>query len=56
MSTIAVTGATGHLGGLIVDAVLARGIAATDVVTIVRDRQADAVADMLRAAGIEVAS
>ena len=37
MSTIAVTGATGHLGGLIIDAILARGVAASDVLAIVRD-------------------
>lgn len=37
MSTIAVTGATGHLGGLTIDAILARGVAASDVLAIVRD-------------------
>ncbi|RXW31135.1 SDR family oxidoreductase [Propioniciclava flava] len=37
MGTIAVTGATGHLGGLIIDAILARGVAASDVLAIVRD-------------------
>lgn len=34
---IAVTGATGHLGGLIIDFLLARGVAASDIVAIVRD-------------------
>lgn len=34
---IAVTGATGHLGGLIIESLLARGVAASDIVAIVRD-------------------
>ena len=35
--TIAVTGATGHLGRLTLDALLARGAAPTDLVAVVRD-------------------
>src|SRR5215210_4656255 len=35
--TIAVTGATGHLGRLVVDELLARGTGPGDVVAIVRD-------------------
>ncbi|WP_137810272.1 MULTISPECIES: SDR family oxidoreductase [unclassified Gordonia (in: high G+C Gram-positive bacteria)] len=35
--TTAVTGATGQLGGLVIDELLARGVAAADVVAIVRD-------------------
>lgn len=37
MSTIAVTGATGHLGRLIIDSLLTRGVAAADIVALVRD-------------------
>ncbi|WP_072805963.1 SDR family oxidoreductase [Rhodococcoides yunnanense] len=37
--TTAVTGATGHLGALVVDGLLARGVAANDVVAIVRDAE-----------------
>jgi NAD(P)H dehydrogenase (quinone) len=36
MSTYAVTGASGHLGRLVVEELLARGVAAADVVAIVR--------------------
>lgn len=34
---IAVTGATGHLGGLVIESLINRGVAATDIVAIVRD-------------------
>ncbi len=37
MTTIAITGATGHLGRLVVDRLLARGIAADHVVAVVRN-------------------
>ncbi|MFW5470985.1 SDR family oxidoreductase [Knoellia sp. CPCC 206435] len=37
MTTILVTGATGQLGRLAIDALLARGVAAIDVVALVRD-------------------
>ncbi|KAB1643149.1 SDR family oxidoreductase [Gulosibacter chungangensis] len=36
---IAVTGATGHLGGLVIDSLLERGVAAADLVAIVRNEQ-----------------
>jgi len=36
MTTYAVTGATGHLGPLVLDALLARGVPATDLVAIAR--------------------
>lgn len=36
MSTLAVTGATGHLGRLVIDSLLARGVAAESVVAVVR--------------------
>ncbi|MGH8829412.1 MAG: SDR family oxidoreductase [Jiangellaceae bacterium] len=36
MTTYAVTGATGHLGRLVVDALLSRGVPADDIVAIVR--------------------
>ncbi|MGW0176694.1 SDR family oxidoreductase [Rhodococcus sp. NPDC003322] len=49
--TIAVTGATGHLGRLTVDALLARGAAPADLVAVVRD--ADKAAD-LAAKGVQV--
>ncbi|GAA1610744.1 SDR family oxidoreductase [Actinoplanes couchii] len=35
--SIAVTGATGHLGRLVVDALIARGTAASEIVAVVRD-------------------
>ncbi|WP_199444119.1 SDR family oxidoreductase [Umezawaea beigongshangensis] len=44
MSTCAVTGASGHLGRLVVEELLARGVAAADVVAIVRTP--DKVADL----------
>lgn len=34
--TIAVTGATGHLGRLVVEALLGRGVPAADIVAVVR--------------------
>ena len=34
--TIAITGATGHLGGLVVDALLDQGLSADDLVAVVR--------------------
>ena len=37
MTTYAVTGATGHLGRLVVDELLARGVPAADVVAVVRN-------------------
>ncbi|MGZ8178525.1 SDR family oxidoreductase [Williamsia sp. SKLECPSW1] len=51
MTTYAVTGATGQLGSRAVDALLARRVAPTDVVAIVRD---PAKADALRERGVEV--
>src|SRR5699024_11370843 len=36
---IAVTGATGHLGGLVIDKLLARDVAASDIVAIVRNEE-----------------
>ncbi|GJN43020.1 SDR family oxidoreductase [Corynebacterium ammoniagenes] len=36
---IAVTGATGHLGGLIIDKLLARDVAASDIVAVVRNEE-----------------
>lgn len=44
MTTILVTGATGQLGRLAIDALLARGVAAGDVVALVRD--ADRAVDL----------
>lgn len=38
MTRFLVTGATGHLGGLTIDALLARGVAAADISALVRDR------------------
>ena len=38
MTRYLVTGATGHLGGLTIDALLARGVAAADISALVRDR------------------
>lgn len=49
--TIAVTGATGHLGHLAVDALIARGVAPADLVVVVRN--ADKAAD-LAAKGVQV--
>lgn len=46
---IAVTGATGNLGGLIIESLLERGVAASDIVAIVRD---EAKAAPLAAKGI----
>ncbi|MGW0039520.1 NmrA family NAD(P)-binding protein [Gordonia sp. NPDC003376] len=51
MTTYAVTGATGALGGLTVDALIARGIAATDIVAVVRNA---AKAVPLQEAGVAV--
>lgn len=34
---IAVTGATGHLGGLVIDELLERGVRAGDIVAVARD-------------------
>ncbi len=39
MTTYAVTGATGHLGALVIEELLARGVPATDVVAIARTPQ-----------------
>lgn len=44
MTTILVTGATGQLGRLAIDALFARGVAASDVVALVRD--ADRASDL----------
>lgn len=49
--TIAVTGATGHLGRLVIEALLARGARAGDLVAVVRDR---AKAAELAAKGVQV--
>jgi NAD(P)-dependent dehydrogenase (short-subunit alcohol dehydrogenase family) len=38
MTSILVTGATGHLGRLAIDALLARGVASADIAALVRDR------------------
>jgi NAD(P)H dehydrogenase (quinone) len=38
MTSILVTGATGHLGRLAIDALLARGVAPADIAALVRDR------------------
>lgn len=51
MTTILVTGATGQLGRLAIDSLLARGVAASDVVALVRDTQK--AAD-LSAGGVDV--
>lgn len=51
MTTYAVTGATGGLGGATVDALLTAGVAPTDIVAIVRNPEK---ADALRAAGVTV--
>ncbi|GLB63951.1 NAD(P)-dependent oxidoreductase [Dietzia sp. NCCP-2495] len=50
--TYAVTGATGHLGGLIIDSLLSRGVAAGDITAVVRD---EAKAAPLAAKGVTVA-
>ena len=51
MTTCAVTGATGHLGRLVVEELLARGVTASDVVAVVRspEKAAD-----LAARGVQV--
>jgi NAD(P)H dehydrogenase (quinone) len=36
-STIGVTGATGHLGGLVIEALLARGVGPSEIVALIRD-------------------
>ncbi|MEU4688796.1 SDR family oxidoreductase [Actinoplanes sp. NPDC023714] len=51
MTTIAVTGATGHLGRLVVEALIARGAAPGDIVAAVRDT---AKAAPLAALGVQV--
>ena len=48
---IAVTGATGHLGGLVIDSLLARAVAASDLVAVVRD---EAKAAPLAAKGLKL--
>ncbi|MFH0412560.1 SDR family oxidoreductase [Corynebacterium sp. L4756] len=49
---IAVTGATGHLGGLVIDSLEAKGVAASDIVAIVRN---EGKAQALAARGITIA-
>lgn len=49
---IAVTGATGHLGGLIIESLLTRGIEPSDIVAVVRD---ESKAADLAARGVSVA-
>ncbi|MBM7278274.1 SDR family oxidoreductase [Gordonia rubripertincta] len=49
--TIAVTGATGQLGGLVIGELLARGVPAADIVAIVRD---EAKADDLASKGVQI--
>ena len=49
---IAVTGATGHLGGLVVESLLNKNVAASDIVAIVRDEEK---AKDLAARGINIA-
>ncbi len=51
MTTFAVTGATGHLGSLVIDALIARGIAPSDIVALARDL---AKAGSLSAKGVAV--
>lgn len=51
MTTYAVTGATGGLGSAAVEALLDRGVAAGDVVAVVRNPEK---ADALRSAGVDV--
>ena len=51
MTSILVTGATGHLGRLAIDALLARGVAPADIAALVRDR---AKATDLAERGIDV--
>lgn len=48
---IAVTGATGHLGGFVIDSLLARGVAADDIVAIARN---ETKAAPLTAKGVQV--
>ncbi|MEO7270048.1 MAG: SDR family oxidoreductase [Knoellia sp.] len=52
MTTILVTGATGQLGRLAIDSLLARGVAANDVVALVRDPAKGA--DLDRGIGVRV--
>ena len=49
--TTAVTGATGHFGALVVDGLIERGVAAGEIVAIVRDA---AKAQVLAARGVQV--
>lgn len=49
--TTAVTGATGQFGGLVVDGLIARGVAASDIVAIVRD---EVKAKSLSDSGVQV--
>lgn len=51
MSTFAVTGATGHLGTLVIDELLSRGVPAADVVAVVRSAEKAAP---LAARGVDV--
>src|SRR5699024_12633391 len=52
---IAVTGATGYLGGLVIDKLLARDVAASDIVAIVRNEEkAQPLAE--RGVGVAVAT
>src|SRR5690625_5830180 len=52
---IAVTGATGHLGGLVIDKLLERDVAASDIVAIVRNEEkAQPLAE--RGVGVAVAT
>ena len=49
---IAVTGATGHLGGLVIESLLAKGVAASDIVAIARSEEK---AQNLASQGINIA-
>ncbi|EGD54338.1 NAD(P)H-binding protein [Gordonia neofelifaecis] len=51
MTTYAVTGATGGLGGGAIDSLIDRGVAPSDIVAVVRD---ESKADALKAAGVTV--
>jgi NAD(P)H dehydrogenase (quinone) len=51
MSTLAVTGATGHLGRLVIDSLIARDVPAASIVAVVRDPEK---AQDLAASGIQV--
>jgi NAD(P)H dehydrogenase (quinone) len=51
MSTFAVTGATGHLGRLVIDSLIARGVAANSIVAVVRSPEK---AQDLAASGVQV--